>query len=156
MKMLVATLPDDVKLAPWCRRLGFRRQTAYTSGGRGIGSRAWRHWTIGPGLRNGRRGGSAPSARTGPSRSGCRQIDATHSTLATGVVVEVINVIDDRSRVCVECLALAVCTSPSAWKAFSRVAARYHPRYRMRDARPAASLGDSRDRECPYRALDLA
>jgi hypothetical protein len=29
VKLLVATLPDDVKLAPWCRRLGISRQTAY-------------------------------------------------------------------------------------------------------------------------------
>jgi hypothetical protein len=27
--MLVATLPDGVKLAPWCRKLGISRQTAY-------------------------------------------------------------------------------------------------------------------------------
>jgi len=29
VKLLVATLPEDVKLAPWCRRLGISRQTAY-------------------------------------------------------------------------------------------------------------------------------
>jgi transposase InsO family protein len=55
----------------------------------------------------------------------CWQIDATHTQLATGVVVEIINLIDDRSRVCVESLAVAVCTSPTAWKAFSRAAVRY-------------------------------
>jgi hypothetical protein len=26
VKMLVATLPDGVKLAPWCRRLGISRE----------------------------------------------------------------------------------------------------------------------------------
>lgn len=29
IKMLVATLPNDAKLAPWCRKLGISRQTAY-------------------------------------------------------------------------------------------------------------------------------
>ena len=29
VKLLVATLPDDMKLAPWCRKLGISRQTAY-------------------------------------------------------------------------------------------------------------------------------
>src|SRR5258706_12381553 len=29
VKMVVGALPDDVKLAAWCRRLGISRQTAY-------------------------------------------------------------------------------------------------------------------------------
>ncbi len=29
IKMLVATLPDDAELAPWCRKLGISRPTAY-------------------------------------------------------------------------------------------------------------------------------
>jgi transposase InsO family protein len=29
IKLLVATLPEDAKLAPWCRKLGISRQTAY-------------------------------------------------------------------------------------------------------------------------------
>ena len=29
IKLLVATLPGDTKLAPWCRKLGISRQTAY-------------------------------------------------------------------------------------------------------------------------------
>jgi hypothetical protein len=55
----------------------------------------------------------------------CWQIDATHVTLATGIVVEVINIIDDCSRLCVESFAVATCTSPTAWQAFSRAAKRY-------------------------------
>jgi transposase InsO family protein len=189
VKMLVATLPDDVKLAPWCRRLGISRQTAYKWRGRyrlegpaGLEDRsraakrpagrisaeledrivALRKWLCEVGLDDGpasiwswlhdeqvervpseatiwrvlvRRGQIVAEPRKRPKVTYQRferarpnelwQIDATHSTLATGVVVEVINVIDDRSRVCVESLAVAVCTSPSAWKAFSRAAARY-------------------------------
>lgn len=43
------------------------------------------------------------------------QIDATHSTLANGSVVEIINIIDDHSRVCAASLAVKTCTSRAAW-----------------------------------------
>jgi transposase InsO family protein len=189
VKMLIATLPDDVKLAPWCRRLGISRQTAYKwraryrlEGPAGLEdlSRAARRpagrisaeledrivalckWLDEAGLDDGpasiygwlhehhvegvpsestiwrvlvRCGQIVPQPQKRPKVTYCRferdrpnelwQIDATHSTLATGVVVEVINLLDDRSRVCVDSLAVTVCTSPSAWKAFSRAAARY-------------------------------
>jgi transposase InsO family protein len=189
VKMLIATLPDDVKLAPWCRRLGISRQTAYKwraryrlEGPAGLEDRsraakqpagkmsaeledrivALRKWLNEAGLDDGpasiwswlhvhyvepvpsestiwrvlvRRGQVVPEPQKRPKVTYCRfererpnelwQIDATHSTLATGAVVEVINVLDDRSRVCVESLAVVVCTSPSAWKAFSRAAVRY-------------------------------
>jgi transposase InsO family protein len=187
VKMLVATLPDDVKLAPWCRRLGISRQTAYKwraryrlEGPAGLEDRsraakrpagrisaeledrivALRKWLGEAGLDDGpasiwswlceepvervpseatiwrvlvRRGQIVPEPRKRPKVTYGRferdrpnelwQIDATHATLNTGVVVEVINVIDDRSRVCVDSLAVAVCTSASAWKALSRGAA---------------------------------
>ncbi|MDO8362997.1 MAG: helix-turn-helix domain-containing protein, partial [Actinomycetota bacterium] len=45
------------------------------------------------------------------------QIDATHWALADGRPVEIINIIDDHSRVCPRSLAVWTCTSPMAWKA---------------------------------------
>ena len=189
VKMLVATLPDDVKLAPWCRRLGISRQTAYKwraryrlGGPAGLESRsraakrpagrigaeledrivAARKWLCDVGLDGGpasvwslltdrgvvgvpseatiwrvfvRRGQIAPQPKKRPKvafkrfvrerPNECWQIDATHTALDSGRVVEIINVIDDCSRLCVESLAVAVCTSPAAWKAFSRAAVRY-------------------------------
>jgi transposase InsO family protein len=189
VKMLVATLPDDVKLAPWCRRLGISRQTAYKwraryrrEGPAGLEERsraakrpagrisveledqivAARKWLCDVGLDGGpasvwsfltdqgvvgvpseatiwrvfvRRGQIVPQPRKRPKvayrrfvrerPNECWQIDATHTELGTGQVVEIINLIDDCSRVCVESLAVAVCTSPTAWKAFSRAAERY-------------------------------
>jgi len=189
VKMLIATLPDDVQLASWCRQLGISRQTAYKwraryrlEGPAGLEDRsraarrpagrisaeladrivALRKWLGEAGLDDGpasiwgwlhehhveevpseatiwrvlvRRGQIVPQPQKRPNVTYCRferdrpnelwQIDATHATLATGVVVEVINLVDDRSRVCVDSLAVTVCTSPAAWKAFSRAAARY-------------------------------
>jgi transposase InsO family protein len=189
VKMLVATLPDDVKLAPWCRRLGISRQTAYKwraryrrEGRAGLEERsraakrpagrisaeledqivAARKWLCDVGLDGGpgsvwslltdqgvagvpseatiwrvfvRRGQIVPQPRKRPKvayrrfvrerPNECWQIDATHTELGTGRVVEIINLIDDCSRLCVESLAVAVCTSPTAWKAFSRAAERY-------------------------------
>lgn len=51
------------------------------------------------------------------------QIDATHWALADGRPVEIINIIDDHSRVCPRSLAVSTCTSPMAWKAMEQGAA---------------------------------
>lgn len=48
------------------------------------------------------------------------QIDSTHWTLADGTVVEIINIIDDHSRVCAASMAVAVCTCVTAWAAFEQ------------------------------------
>jgi transposase InsO family protein len=189
VKLLVATLPDDVKLAPWCRRLGISRQTAYkwraryrAEGVAGLEERpraakrpagrisaeledgivAARKWLCDTGLDGGpasvwslltdrgvdgvpseatiwrvlvRRGQIVPEPKKRPKvaykrfvrdrPNECWQIDATHTELDSGRVVEIINMIDDCSRLCVESLAVPVCTSPAAWKAFSRAAVRY-------------------------------
>jgi transposase InsO family protein len=189
VKMLVATLPDGVKLAPWCRRLGISRQTAYkwraryrAEGVAGLADRdraakrpagrisaeledrivAARKWLLEYGTDGGpasvwslltdqggvgvpseatiwrvlvRRGQIIPEPKKRPKVAAqrfvrdrpneCWQIDATHRELASGTIVEVINLVDDCTRVCVESLAVGVCTSPMAWKAFSRAAQRY-------------------------------
>ena len=49
----------------------------------------------------------------------CWQIDATHWELADGTVVEIIDIVDDHSRVCVSAVAVATCTSIGAWNAFT-------------------------------------
>ena len=49
----------------------------------------------------------------------CWQIDATHWELADGTTIEIIDIIDDHSRVCVGAVAVASCTSIGAWKAFT-------------------------------------
>ena len=51
------------------------------------------------------------------------QIDATHWVLAGGQIVEIINIIDDHSRVCVRSLAVRTCTSAGAWNALEQGAA---------------------------------
>jgi transposase InsO family protein len=48
------------------------------------------------------------------------QIDSTHWTLADGTVVEIINIIDDHSRICAASIAVAVCTCVTAWAAFEQ------------------------------------
>ncbi len=48
------------------------------------------------------------------------QIDSTHWTLADGTVVEIINIIDDHSRICAASMAVAVCTCVTAWAAFEQ------------------------------------
>jgi len=48
------------------------------------------------------------------------QIDSTHWTLADGMVVEIINIIDDHSRVCAASMAVAVCSCVTAWAAFEQ------------------------------------
>src|SRR5687767_13525634 len=44
------------------------------------------------------------------------QIDATHWTLADGRRVEIINVIDDHSPLCVASVAVRSCTTEAAWE----------------------------------------
>lgn len=53
------------------------------------------------------------------------QIDATHWALADGRPVEIINIIDDHSRVCPRSLAVTTCTSAGAWKAMEQGAAEW-------------------------------
>lgn len=53
------------------------------------------------------------------------QIDSTHWALGDGRPVEIINIIDDHSRVCTRSLAVATCTSPMAWKAVEQGAGRW-------------------------------
>jgi transposase InsO family protein len=48
----------------------------------------------------------------------CWQIDATHWVLASGTVVEIINIIDDHSRVLAASHAVRSATSNAAWNAF--------------------------------------
>jgi transposase InsO family protein len=55
----------------------------------------------------------------------CWQIDATHWTLTGGTVIEIINIIDDHSRVLVSSVAVPVTTSPAAWAAFMTGAQRW-------------------------------
>lgn len=47
------------------------------------------------------------------------QTDSTHSPLSDGTDVEVINVVDDHSRVAIESNAVPVCTASSVWAALS-------------------------------------
>lgn len=63
------------------------------------------------------------------------QIDATDWSLADGTTVEIINVIDDHSRLAVACIAVPTTTSRLAWEAFSLGAARY--------GTPAGCLSDN-------------
>src|SRR5947208_2075429 len=49
----------------------------------------------------------------------CWQIDATAYTLANGSAVEIINIIDDHSRLAVRSVAVRSTTSDAAWRAFS-------------------------------------
>ena len=58
--------------------------------------------------------------RTRPNE--CWQIDATKWVLANGRVVEIIDIIDDHSRVIVGALVVPVATGELAWKAISQAA----------------------------------
>jgi transposase InsO family protein len=53
------------------------------------------------------------------------QIDATHWLLANGTEIELINIIDDHSRVVTCSQAVPVCTTEAAWTAFSAAVARW-------------------------------
>jgi len=52
----------------------------------------------------------------------CWQADVTHVTVADGIVLEVLNIIDDHSRVCVESRALVTTRSPDVVRALHRAA----------------------------------
>lgn len=55
-----------------------------------------------------------------PRPNDCWQIDATHYTLATGAEVEIIDVIDDHSRVCTASIAVESCTTVNAWDTLAK------------------------------------
>jgi transposase InsO family protein len=188
IKLLVATLPEDTKLAPWCRKLGISRQTAYkwraryrAEGVAGLEERsrapkrpagrvdasvedavvavrkqlAEEGLDIGPASIHDRlvaQGRAAPSEATiwriavrrgqvnpQPAKrpkvsyrrfersrpNECWQGDDTHYPLASGQEVRIINLIDDHSRLNVDSLAVAVCTSARVWEAFARAVSRH-------------------------------
>jgi transposase InsO family protein len=188
IKAFVSTLPEDAKLAPWCRKLGISRQTAYkwraryrAEGLAGLEDRsrapkrpagrvepsmeeavvAARKQLAEEGLDHGpasiqhrlrARGLAAPSEATiwrigvrrgqvGPQPAKrpkssykrferdrpneCWQGDDTHYRLASTQEVRIINLIDDHSRLNVDSLAVALCTSARVWECFSRAVARH-------------------------------
>ena len=207
VKMLVATLPPDVNLSEWCRRMGISRQTAYKwrarfaeFGAEGLAERSraarrpagrtadevedqivrLRKWLGENGLDAGadsigwhltqqrlpcpsvstiwrvlvRRGLVVPEPKKAPPRIWRRfererpnelwQIDATHYPLADGAVVEIVNLIDDCSRVNVDAFAVRSCTSPTAVQAFNRAAQRYGlPAEVLSDNGRAFTCGDT-------------
>ena len=53
----------------------------------------------------------------------CWQADVTHVSVADGIVFEVLNIIDDHSRVCVESRAFVTTRSPDVVRALHRAAA---------------------------------
>jgi transposase InsO family protein len=55
----------------------------------------------------------------------CWQIDSTHWTLADDTEIEIINAIDDCSRLAIRSAAVARCTLATAWDAVADGAARY-------------------------------
>ena len=187
VKLFVATLPDDVKLAPWCRRLEISRPTAYkwraryrAEGLAGLEDRSRapktphgrtedaveesvlrvRKELLDEGLdagaasvhyRLGTEGLVPPSESTiyrillrrgqitlQPSKrpksayrrferarpNECWQGDDTHYVLATGQEVRIINILDDHSRMNVDSLSVANCTSVRVWESFTRGAER--------------------------------
>jgi transposase InsO family protein len=72
------------------------------------------------------------------------QIDATHYPLADDTVVEIINLIDDSSRVNLDAFAVRSCTSPAAVRAFHRAAERYGlPAEMLSDNGRAFTCGDA-------------
>lgn len=80
-----------------------------------------------------RRGFITPEPRKAPKRAARRfvaeranerwQIDATHWGLADGTTVEVINIIDDCSRLAVASMAVSSCTATTAFEAITSAAA---------------------------------
>jgi transposase InsO family protein len=55
-----------------------------------------------------------------PHPNDCWQIDATHWHLADGTQVEIVDILDDHSRVCAAADAVASCTSQGAWDTFTK------------------------------------
>jgi transposase InsO family protein len=101
-----------------------------------------------------RRGLIEPEPKKGPRRVWTRfererpnelwQIDATHYPLADGTVVEIINLIDDCSRLNVDAFAVRSCTSPAAVLAFNRAAQRHgFPAEVLSDNGRAFTCGDT-------------
>jgi transposase InsO family protein len=82
-----------------------------------------------------RRGQIVPEPHKAPKWSGrrfvaeraneCWQIDATHWALSSGEGVEIVNVIDDCSRLCVASIAVPVCTTANAFAAVVAGAERF-------------------------------
>jgi len=82
-----------------------------------------------------RRGFVVPEPRKRPKRSWrrfeaaapneCWQIDATHWTLATGETVEILNLVDDHSRLLVASRALVSVTTEAAWAVFCQATWRW-------------------------------
>ena len=60
-----------------------------------------------------------------PRPNDCWQIDATHYPLADGTPAEIINVIDDHSRLCPASRAVDVCTTINAWETLAEGGARW-------------------------------
>jgi transposase InsO family protein len=60
-----------------------------------------------------------------PRPNDCWQIDATHWHLADGTIVEIIDILDDHSRVCVAAVAVASCTSARAWNTFEQASSQW-------------------------------
>jgi transposase InsO family protein len=64
----------------------------------------------------------------------CRQADVTHVALADGTAVEVLNVVDDHSRLCVESRAFATTRSADVVRALHRAGGRWgYPRALLTD-----------------------
>ena len=55
-----------------------------------------------------------------PRPNDCWQIDATHYQLADGSPVEIINIIDDHSRLCPASRAVVTCTTVNAWETLAQ------------------------------------
>lgn len=82
----------------------------------------------------------------------CWQIDATQWTLADGTTVEIVNVLDDHSRLAVASLAVMVTTCVNAWMAFSRAVARFGLPWRCLSDNGLAFSGKLRGYEVTFEA----
>ena len=60
-----------------------------------------------------------------PRPNDCWQIDATHYPLANGTTVEIINIVDDHSRLCPASRAVTACTTINAWETIAEGGARW-------------------------------
>lgn len=59
------------------------------------------------------------------------QTDATHTALADGTVVEIINVVDDHSRVNIAATAVAITTASQVWNTLAKAIAAWGPPQRL-------------------------
>ena len=89
------------------------------------------------------------------------QTDATHTELADGTSVEIINVVDDHSRVCIAATAVVVTTAARVWQTLARAIATWGPPQRILSDNGApfvagsvtenlAALGINRSRTRPH------